>query len=1044
MISCKSLMLMVRMISPTSRFERYAMEQKMNEEDIDKTFGYLLNKQDNRARVWVLVIHHEFENTDDSRAGNQADVSNLRDTFTRRNCHFKDLKSNTKEEILSHLSNSDGKLFSLFAENGEDVETPDMFILFILSHGASGGTIFTDHPAIKPNNPSQPFEEYHTYDVWNGLKGIPQLQDSIKLIFFGPCRGVSGEFRLPATKETLDKNPVQNKSMWFSIGPNCENFVIFYSTVEAVRAQRNAAGSWLVTALCTELDSMSKDLDLIVFLTRVKRRICESTTIDRAIGQTPQLQYYKHNEFTVSSFPLKEKSDAFSKTAPDQLIDMDRFHFYTWKSTKHLPFRRGRALIFYDKNHASVAKEMQTSFQFLDFETRIYSASRLTKILKEVTSVHNAGLKEDGAIAICVLARLFNNAELGLTIATADDAKVAVNEITHSFIGTESKDLAGKPKLFFFMDGGCRSDGPLIGVSPANFTVEGNNHGGIFTFFGVAKSEKDNIVSGLINELQNPELKSGLSLQEAIVKLLRRHEEPSGEIQFQVVSTLSHLLDFQPCRNAYIVPKFMSEEAETSISFEKLATNMKDVAMKPNDRSAIRSWLLISGTGMGKSAATHELAKKLRETLSDTFLVIDFSFKKYSGYFRQLKIDSNGDFKPRPDSYIEFLEVVLEKDSERCKALKTKISERNVFLLGDGFNEICPEYEKIASELLRQVNEAYLPLWITTRIHGEQSIREKINLLEILDLCPLTREEQIKLLKIFLYKDDKECAALLDKFNGNGKGDFTGTPMQLKLIAEIGDEVQTFDGGLYSLYYHFVLSKIDFYLEDYSGMNRSHKNYESSLWDAMGQKIEATKLEMITTQSLQQRKIDLMSYICKEGHEKLFKLFFESKLKENFGDISTLLNTPFEYEFRNDTYKYYPLYAACFSSENIALHLLELGAQLDFLEPKNCRTEEDSTILHLAAKRNFCKIAKIIVATHPHLINKEDKHQRIPLDHAAKRGNLECLKILIENTASEHRLAIRKRALEIASIGGHSEMVLYLMGENLDVKKDSENTKRGE
>ncbi|CAB3379766.1 Hypothetical predicted protein [Cloeon dipterum] len=1120
------------------------------DKDKDKYFGYITDEAGNPARTWVLVIHHDFENTEDARAGNEIDVSKLCSTFTKRNCRFRDLKSKTKDEILSYLESGE-KLFALFEENNENESNPDMLMIFILSHGSTGGTIFTDNLVEEPKDPDQPFEEYHTHDVWNGLMAMPRLQDCIKLIFFGPCRGLSGEIRLPASKESLEKNAVDNKSMWFSVQPNCENFIIFYSTVETVRAQRNSSGTWLVTALCAELDCMTKDLDLIDFLTRVKRRICDKTTINNEIGQTPQLQFSKHNAFTVSSFPLEETSDAKSRTPRDHLVKPDRYHFYSWKSSKHLLFRRGRALIFNDKNHTSEAKEIQISFKCLDFETKIYSVSRLKRVVREVISVHNSGLFEDGAIVICVLARLLQNSEFGLTIATSEDKRVAVNEITHSFIGTKSMDLAGKPKLFFFLDGGYRDDSTLIGSTPEDYVMEANNHGEIYTFFGVARSEEDNILSGFINELRNPELMRGLSLQEAVVNLLRRYEEPSGEIQFQIVSTLCRLVDFPPCRNAYVVPTFQTKNnLKTAVNFQDMVAKMINVALQPEERWLTRTWLLLTGTGIGKTAATLELARRLRETLPDTFLVITFSFRKYTNYFYDLKMECEGDFKPWPDWSLEFLQLVLEKDSESSDQLRIKIKERNVFLLADGFDEICPEYENIAVNLLLQFNEARLPLWVTSRNHGVFRIQDKIFKCEEFDLRPLTREEQVELLKIFLYKDNAECAALLDKFNGGGKSDFTGTPMQLKLVAEINDQVRTFDGGLNSLYHQFVLSKIQFYLEDYCGTKKSHKKYESSMLEAMDvlveltvasyffqdQKVsreiirrqhdinhigivrfsineekklesvtfehqtyaefllsvlflskcghnlsksseplcqfidgvplsdlllqikfdqvrsfidsyflgaagearfEATELEKSTASALQQRKIDLMAFVCKEGHCNLFKLLFESKIRENFGDIKTLLNTPYEYVFNGNTYSYYPVFSACLSNEMLALRMLELGAYLDLVHPDRCRTENNTSILHVAAKRNFTKMADKIVDLYPGLLYEKGKRNMLPVEIAASRGNLEFVKVLINKLDSENmKNFMRQLALRRASINGHTEMVLYLMGEDFDLKKD--------
>ncbi|CAB3381721.1 Hypothetical predicted protein [Cloeon dipterum] len=1094
------------------------------------------------ARVWTLVVHNDFSNFgDDSRISDKEDVKILRDEFSRRNCEFRELASKSKDEILGVL-NQENKLYEIFGAD-EKAQAPEAFVLFVLSHGTSDGRIYTDHLSADSSVEESKYEHYFTSDVWNGLheKNMPKLSNCLKILVFGSCRGPNSELRLMT--KTLNDCVVGSKSMWITAKPNSENFVIFYSTVEANVANSDEKGTWFVTEFCRELTTMSNDTDLIIFLNRVQRRVCARSTLDSIYAQTPQIQYFKHKKFIIYGCPVVEKKDGKCGSDSSQLVTVDRKDFYTWRSENMILFRRGRALIFHDHQHSVQAEEFQKSFQYLDFETEVYSILQLAQVVKKVSMAADCGLIEDGSLAICVLAKLREDKDHELNLKVSEKEKVLVNNITRSFIGTKSKDLAGKPKLFFFIDQGNDVDTLFTGKSADDFVVHGNNHGEIFVFFGVGcpgDETEENLVNVLARGLRDPKLKKGLSLQEAIVNIIRRCAV-GNRVLPQVSSTLSRLLDFPPCSNAYIKPAFQMENYAKPFSFEEIVEQIIETAKcsGPKDEWRTRAWLLSSSAGLGKSAATKEMARQLREKLPD-FLIVCIYLVKASQFLLNEDREKS--------DHRRLLSYVLDDNDVN---IMDKIEHKKIIVLVDGFDEICPSYENLVLKYLRDMNTAKIPLWITTRVYREKSIRDSFNKLNVFDLVPMNKEEQIHLLRTLLYKNREECEDLLKRINK----EFAATPLHLKMMAETADHLSTMEGGLHSLYYHFVVNKVRSAMLKFCGTDENAPNFAEVLQEKVelltkvamnyffpdnlpsaddlrisnkdrinelgiavvtfdkkklksiifvhqtfaeflvsllflskcghvvmriptstnfledieridlsefllknqfdqvrsfidnyfegnsrDEKVRVTQLNnACEPPTLKSQETDLMAFICKEGHSRLFQLLFEASFKSNFGDITKLVNTPFQYDYQNKTYSYYPLYAACFSSEDLALHLLDKCAKLDLLKPPECMIEGGGNILHLTAKKGLSNVTKRIIAALPELSDGENDARNIPLDIAAKRGHLDCVKVFIEACNSENKkILLRKRALEFAATEGHRDIVRFLMGDNLDVLKDKD------
>ncbi|XP_059469744.1 uncharacterized protein LOC132193227 isoform X2 [Neocloeon triangulifer] len=1074
-------------------------------------------------RTWVLIIHHEFKGYDDHRFGNEADINNLRDTFGRRNCVVRDLASRRKDKILSVLREQD-KLFSLFDEN--DSRPPEVFVIFILSHGTSAGIIETDH-LVEGNEKGQVFETYHQEDVWNGLKGMKILQKCTKLIFFGPCRGINQELSLPLHEQCKNLSYQQEQILpkWIATPPNQENMIVFYATVESTKAQRNSNGTWIVIELCRELNTMTDDVSLPIFLTRVQKRICERTTIESIYGQTPQLQIFNHTELRVDSHPLNESKDGRSGDL-EKTVKYERKDFYQWRSNSSLLYRRGRALIFHDVNHTNWSREAEKSFQFLDFETTSYSFKQLKIILTNVSRANDCGLQEEGCFLVCIMAKLIDSKSDGLAVI-CDGDKLPLDSLIQMFTGHNCPELIGKPKLFFFLSNGGQEDDRLIGEVPKDWVIRGNNHGEIFTFLGIGGPENQHdLIKSLLAELQNPKLKKGLSLQEAVISVVQkctpRREECILQILPQISSTLHYLLDFTPCKNTYIKPTFKIEGYTETKTFDDLVQDISQTVKSPEEKWKNRTWLVSASAGMGKSAATKEMCKNLTDLLPD-HLVVNIALTKMCKYFLRVKKNASDQ-----GNTCDFLSEALVKRDYEVDSLSEKIAQKKIVLFMDGYDAVWA-YEEIVLKIIMEMNALDICQWITTRPHQQSKIIANLSKINFLEINPMTKVQQIQLLKTVLYKNAKECEGLL------------------KIFEKIADKVVDTEGSATSLYYQFVFSKVDSAILKHNGTDATKPGYMNTVRDSIellmmaaanyfygenlpsqhlklsprkqneinklgiasiefeGKKLQSiyfvhqtyaeyllslfflskaghfteqhesyldkieeneinlsdillrsefeqvrsfidgffigadfeskfrkTKLDDCCEKAdFQNKSHALMAYVCKEGLARLFNILFESEYKNNFGDITALINTPFTFNFRKKEYKYYPLYAACYSNEELALHLIDLGAKIELLDPKKCLVEGNETIMHLAAKRGLSRIMKKLLEFYPQMKNVEKSDGKTPIDVAAERGFMQCVNILLDATEPEKRILMRKRAMNLAAIQGHTDVVFNLMGDDL-------------
>jgi hypothetical protein len=152
------------------------------------------------SKTWVLIVHNDFEGISNyERKGNDADVQNINRVFaTRPNATIRELKKCGSQEILTTIRE---KLNILFDQPNGEIKVriikkkvliiildivPEVFLLFILSHGEELGVILTDH---RRDNGS--FDSYTTIELFDSLNECDSIKKAPKLLFLGVSQNSS-------------------------------------------------------------------------------------------------------------------------------------------------------------------------------------------------------------------------------------------------------------------------------------------------------------------------------------------------------------------------------------------------------------------------------------------------------------------------------------------------------------------------------------------------------------------------------------------------------------------------------------------------------------------------------------------------------------------------------------------------------------------------------------------------------------------------------------------------------------------------------------
>ncbi|CAB3383796.1 Hypothetical predicted protein [Cloeon dipterum] len=654
--------------------------------------------------VWVLAVHYDFKFNEEKhpasskkffnehfRNGDDVDVGNLRKTFEeRRNCNFYDFLSPTKEKLLELLADKD-QLLQLF----ECKDLPDVFVLFFLSHGNENGVIYSDHC-----DKDGLIVSFTTDEIFQSLESLTGLEKCLKLVNFGPCRGLLDDAKYDSENEY--ENYDNRNSCRITFEPAMHNLVVFYSTVETTEAVRAKTGSWFVWNICSYLNLMREDEPLIIALTSIQWRIHNESQSCRMgnklfLGQTPEVKILSQD--SLFFFYKNEKPVVCQPSPKDALRRLPvkkirRDELYSWQSDKSQNLRGRRAFILSTPTADDITNRLvDTLRQNLQFET---SARKLS--MSAIKLYFHDVLKLEPDVG-CVLTCVFSQ-------------KIASFGHFARIYGPKIDKWIGKPKLFFLVDVEQQAfQTENISLKRCEYKISATNHSGWLVVILRDKKQFER----LLKILDGDELKRGKSLQELLTPLLLISSTKKSNILLN--STLQYLLDFPVWPRIFVKPdfKFKLDEnsSEQNFSFDQLLQEAK-ITLKES-----RVWILSSVAGAGKTTILKEIAFELKQAEFHVLNVI--MLQKHRLYFEtcfKMKLTVGLRAKELSFSSMDSMKFALitekKKSEEECSHFLRNFKGGNILenplhlsLLAEceGEDNLYRIYEKVVKRKTKQCLE---------------------------------------------------------------------------------------------------------------------------------------------------------------------------------------------------------------------------------------------------------------------------------------------------------------------------------------------------
>ncbi|CAB3380421.1 Hypothetical predicted protein [Cloeon dipterum] len=494
----------------------------------------------------ALIISYPFENitpTSEFTNGVKHDIRNLKSTLGR---YARVQEASLRSEELLKLLGSKTKLRKKFEL--EDHDKPDLFLVFIITHGDKNGFFQTDFPQdsfkLKKNS-DKPLMYFYMSDVYTALKNNTFLANALKLIFATACRGAILEnvvhqnekressilnMQYRNTKSLVKETPLNLNAVRVTTEPNTENFITMFSTVESTLTINGTTtdGTVLNSAFCDCFKNLTIDISLAEFLARVMRRAHAILNDEDADGSSPELKIFKNRELTITRKRVKEP-----------LLKLDSC--YDWMSDeKHLIWKRKAH--FYVSPHSKDSNLIAHLEKILwdKFEFELKQHDSLERLANSV-----ADEREEiyGCIFICIVAELSEDEKTNEVRVKIDDDWKPMKSILYKTIGPTTANWIGKPKICVFLNtaetSGKRDFGNLYQVyEKTKYTRQGTFHEGLMTLILPQTGAVKLFIECLTEYTRKLEYQANTTFLEFFLAVQRR-ATAKARIQPMVISTLA-------------------------------------------------------------------------------------------------------------------------------------------------------------------------------------------------------------------------------------------------------------------------------------------------------------------------------------------------------------------------------------------------------------------------------------------------------------------------------------------------------------------------
>ncbi|XP_059484787.1 uncharacterized protein LOC132202088 [Neocloeon triangulifer] len=626
-------------------------------------------------KTWVLVVYYMFEeaNQDTNRSEDvRADLKYLQCIFNKRkNCKFKAI-SPTKNELLD-LFSQEIKMQKLF----EEKEEPDIFVIFISTHGYPDGQLTTD----KIDEKTKKDETFNLSEILH--RNL--FENKLKLVFVAACRGHILEKQSQmgltvnlneTTEERLStflvskKLPSNKNAVRITLGPNAINWIITYSCVETTNGVRDRKGTFLVQAFTRSIEELECDVDLAVFLTRVSR-YAEDKNKEYGVGITVEAKFFRHPHYAdlkicrvpgIENIEQRQRiKESFIYNFTSEIgvpLKGENAHFYCNCKARdcecHGLQKELKSRLAFDINRCRTKNELEISMQ-----RENSNAAILICIVTKLSIREENNLKE-----IYADMRVRDEENLSFSIQA-----VPVKEILYPLIPASTTNYVGKPKVCIFLHKDKSQEerdeklkGDMDFAIPSRTCRSGTMHSGLVILI----LPQENATEFFRNRLAELSVDSDTSYQQVFYEILQsaeslkvstipvpvlkgltedtiEGEQPSASVQ----STTPNLTAAEPIQSFAIEPQYIStapllfniqypKPIATRFNIErngekKNIDKHEDLFQAITQHSNPSVWLIHSLPELGKSYLINYLDKKLKNERSMTFINMleDFKFLQH-------------------------------------------------------------------------------------------------------------------------------------------------------------------------------------------------------------------------------------------------------------------------------------------------------------------------------------------------------------------------------------------------------------------------------